>query len=41
MEDYDILTLIRNSIDPNIVDDQPDIGIFMEIADRMNDNTVE
>ena len=40
MQAYDVVTLIQNSIDPEIVGTSPDLGIFMEIADRIN-NTPE
>ena len=38
MEEYDISTLINNAIDPQLVNENPDIGIFLEIADRMKKN---
>ena len=41
MQEYDIVTLIRNAIDPELVDQNPDIGIFLEIADRFNDSPQE
>lgn len=38
MDEYDIVTLINNAIDPQLVNENPDIGIFLEVADRMNEN---
>jgi hypothetical protein len=39
MQDYDVFTLIRNAIDPELVNENPDIGLFLEIADRMNESS--
>lgn len=41
MDEYDIVTLINNAIDPQLVNENPDIGIFLEVADRMNENIQE
>jgi hypothetical protein len=40
MQAYDVVTLIQNSIDPSIVGANPDLGLFMEVADKIN-NTPE
>lgn len=41
MQQYDVGTLIHNAIDPSIVNTNPDLGIFLEVADRMNNSPEE
>jgi hypothetical protein len=41
MQGYDVVTLIQNSIDPSIVGTNPDLGLFMEVADKINSTPEE
>jgi hypothetical protein len=41
MQGYDIITLVQNCIDPAIVGKNPEIGLFLEVADKINSTPEE
>lgn len=41
MQAYDVVTLVANSIDPDIVGNNPDLGLFLEVADKINHTSEE